>query len=88
MEKHKTNTVWKVSKYGIFSGPCFAVFGLDTGKYGPEKTTYLDTFHAVKWLINITYFLPILRAHTITSSSRYALVSKYRNSEIVYSFGV
>ena len=22
-------------------------FGLNTGKYGPEKTPYLDTFHAV-----------------------------------------
>ena len=24
----------------------FPVFGLNTGKYGPEKTPYLDTFHA------------------------------------------
>ena len=30
----------KVSKYGVFSGP-------NTGKYGPEKTPYLDTFHVV-----------------------------------------
>ena len=30
----------KVSKYGVFSGP-------NTKKYGPEKTPYLDTFHAV-----------------------------------------
>ena len=40
-------TAWKVSKYGVISGPCFPVFGLNTGKYGPEKTQYLDTFHAV-----------------------------------------
>ena len=33
-------TAWKVSINGVFSGP-------NTGKYGPEKTTYLDTFHAV-----------------------------------------
>ena len=26
----------------------FLVFGLSTGKYGPEKTPYLDTFHAVE----------------------------------------
>ena len=39
---------WKVSKYGIFPGPCFPVFSLNTGKYGPEKTPYLDTFHAVE----------------------------------------
>ena len=25
----------------------FRVFGLNTGKYGPQKTQYLDTFHAV-----------------------------------------
>ena len=33
-------TVWNVSKYGVFSSP-------NAGKYGPEKTPYLDTFHAV-----------------------------------------
>ena len=37
-----------MSKYGDFSGPYFAVFGLNTRKYEPEKTPYLDTFHAVK----------------------------------------
>ena len=30
----------KTLKYGVFSGPYFPVFG-------PEKTPYLDTFHAV-----------------------------------------
>ena len=52
-----TYTAWKVSKYGVFSGPYFPVFGLNTeiysvfslntGKSGPKKTPYLDTFHAV-----------------------------------------
>ena len=36
-----------MSKQGFFSGPCLPVFGLNTGKYGPGKTLYLDTFHAV-----------------------------------------
>ena len=40
-------TAWNVSKYGVISGPYFPAFGLNTGKYGPEKTSYLDTFHAV-----------------------------------------
>ena len=49
-------TTYKVSKYGVISGPYFPVFGLNTeryvfssntGKYGPEITPYLDTFHAV-----------------------------------------
>ena len=44
---NSASTTWKVSKYGVFSGPYFPVFGLKTsylsifslnaGKYGPEK---------------------------------------------------
>ena len=41
------STARKVPKYRAFSGPYFSVFGLNTGKYGPEKTPYLDTLHAV-----------------------------------------
>ena len=53
--------MWKVSKYGVFSGSYLPVFGLNAdstpyltvfspnaGKYEPEKTPYLDTFHAVQ----------------------------------------
>ena len=36
-----------MSKYGFFSGPYFPVFEVNTGKYGAEKTAYLDTFHEV-----------------------------------------
>ena len=41
------NTSWKMFKYGVFSGLCFPVFTSNTGKYGPEKTSYLETFHAM-----------------------------------------
>ena len=34
-------------KYGVSSGPYFPVFSPNTGKYEPEKTPYLDNFHAV-----------------------------------------
>ena len=46
-------------KYGVISGPYFpafrlnmeryylSVFNPNAGKYGPEITPYLDTFHAV-----------------------------------------
>ena len=34
-------------KYGVISGPYFPVFSPNTRKYGPEITSYLDTFHAV-----------------------------------------
>ena len=40
------NTTWKESKCRVSSGPYFPVFGLNTGKYGPEKTPCLDTFDA------------------------------------------
>ena len=39
---------WKVSKYGVISGPFFPVFSPNTGKYGPEIAPYLDTFQVVK----------------------------------------
>ena len=41
----KENTAWKVSKYGVISGP-------NTGKYGTETSPYLDTFHAVGIIIS------------------------------------
>ena len=34
------DTAWRVPKYGVFSGP-------NAGKYGPEKTPFLDSFHAM-----------------------------------------
>ena len=49
-----------MSKYGVISGPNFPVFGLNTEiylfspitrKYGPEITPYLDTFHAMKAML-------------------------------------
>ena len=57
----KVTPAWKVSKYGVFSGPCFpafklnaelnaerySVFSLNAGKYRPQKPPYLDTFNAV-----------------------------------------
>ena len=38
-----------MSKYGVISGLFFPVFVFSqkTGKYGPEITPYLHTFHAV-----------------------------------------
>ena len=52
--------IFALSKYGVFSGPYFSVFGQNTGtyrvnlqiqcKYGktrPEEAPYLETFHVV-----------------------------------------
>ena len=57
---NQISTVWKVSKYGVFSGPNFLVFELNIEiylvniriqskykKYGVEQTPFLDTLHAV-----------------------------------------
>ena len=67
----RTYTVWKMSKHGVFSGP-------NTGKYVPEKifgiekirtrkNPYLDTFHAVLYLVNgIQCFSKILRLRCLT----------------------
>ena len=46
-------TAWKASKYEVFSGPHFSVLGLNKGKYGPQKSPYLHTFHAVNVASNI-----------------------------------
>ena len=48
-----TFTAWKVSKYGVISGPYFPVFGLNTGKYGPELTPYLDTLSRSVCIMNL-----------------------------------
>ena len=42
-----------MSKYGVFSGSHFPKFGLNTGQYGPEKTPYLDIFHALNVSLTI-----------------------------------
>ena len=53
---HKSNTAWRVPRYGVFSDPYFPIFehipylelfSPNTGKDGPEKTSYFDTFQ--KW---------------------------------------
>ena len=54
----------RVPKYRVFSSPYFPVFGLNavsvistkTRQYGPEKTPYLDTFHAVSETQMVKYF--------------------------------
>ena len=43
----QNSTAWEMSKYGVISGPFFTVFNPNTGKYGPEITPYLNTFHAM-----------------------------------------
>ena len=54
MEWVNLSTAWKVAEYGDFSGA-------NTRKYGPEKTSYLDNFHAVfvihNWMLSFLLYL-------------------------------
>ena len=43
-QQHKAHCVKSVR---VFSGPYFPVFSPNAEKYEPEKTPYLDAFHAV-----------------------------------------
>ena len=49
---------YTLREYGVLSGLYFPVFGLNTGKYGPEETPYSNTFHAV-----ITSVIQLSDAH-------------------------
>ena len=57
----------KVSKYGVFSGPYLPVLGLNTGKYGLEKTPHLDTFQAV--MMGAPYFLSMFVEMSLSQKS-------------------
>ena len=59
-------TAWKVSKHGVFSGPYFPVFGLNTGKYEQEKIPYLDTF--------LKQFLPTESPWKMIKNSNYFIL--------------
>ena len=48
----------------VFSGLYFPVFSPNAGKQEPEKTPYLDTFHAVRYLHKSAY-LPFLDAELV-----------------------
>ena len=45
--KHTESLHEKCPNTEFFSGPYIPLFSPSTGKYGPEKTPCLDTFHAV-----------------------------------------
>ena len=54
-----------------FFGSYFPVFVLNTGKYRPEKTPYLDTFHALKPCTNSALFFAICKLYVILWVWRY-----------------
>ena len=54
-----------MSKYGVISAPYFPVFGLNTEKYGPKITPYLDTFHAAIVVIDTEHYESIVDKITL-----------------------
>ena len=65
-----------MSKYGVISGPYFPVFSSNTGKYGPEITAYLDTFHAVQDIqilvfLSFHVFLDVSHSYYLMTEDKY-----------------
>ena len=63
-----TNTEWKVSKYRVFAGQYLPVFGLNTGKYRPEKLRIWKLYNQRKCnLSEITKFIAVTNCGKIIS---------------------
>ena len=67
-----------MSKYGVFSDPYFPAFSPNTGKYGPEKTPYMDTFHAVIGIYRVLNIALVSKILAVTNKS-FNIVSDLRN---------
>ena len=81
-------TAWKVSKYGVFSGLYFTVFGLNTeiyevspnkGSYGLEKTPYLDTFHTVLFIM-VNRFTPMFPFYPTNTPRVFHVATTWKRS--------
>ena len=47
------NMTWKLSKYGVFSGPHILAFGLNTGKCEPKEKSVFGNFSRSKRGVSI-----------------------------------
>ena len=72
-----------MSQYRVFSGSFFPVFSLNTGKCRPEKTPYLDSFHAVQATVLYIW----RRALGIEKCSSTISENKRKNPEFQTSWG-
>ena len=67
-----------------YSSPYFLLFGLNTEKYGPEKTPYLETYHTVNIYhdpVNETTCLTDLVFHSLKTWSSHGILSLRENLE-------
>ena len=65
-----SDTAWKVSKYGVFSGSHFPAFGPTTGKYEPGKKS---VFGHLSRGVSIRMCLLFARSLTIFQSRLFSL---------------
>ena len=78
-----------MSKYGVFSGPYFPAFGLNTERY---EVSYLDTFHAVViyhlcFLIQKSEFKKIVYLSNSWGTNRFLLVfQNFWIDQILYKY--
>ena len=54
------NTAWKVCKYGVISGPCFSVFGLNTEIYGNLLSWNMKIYTAI-FTMRTAAFLSLMK---------------------------
>ena len=65
-----------MSKYRVISGPYLPVFSPNRGRYGPEITPYLDTFHLVHiaaYIQSIEIILEVIEVVNILSNFAFRL---------------
>ena len=53
----KKKCCWMTKNESDETDPYFLVFSLNTGKYEPEKTPYLDSFQAMGPFLFLPFFL-------------------------------
>ena len=56
-----------MSKYGVIPGLYFPEFSPNTGKFGPEETSYLETFHAT---LNFRIFSEVISTYTTSTKQQ------------------
>ena len=66
-----SNTAWKVSEYGVFSGPYLSVFSPNAGKHGLEKTPYFWTLFTQWNLLGLCMLLILIRLFLLTLEMLY-----------------
>lgn len=67
----------KIFKCDNFFGPYFPKFGLNTGEYGPEKASYLETFNTNFFLLKLKANIKSIKSQ-ILEATKDTWLYKYR----------